>query len=41
VDEETGRWRSDRPITVDENFQIENEEDGGDWKKMKTGNSRR
>jgi hypothetical protein len=25
---------------VDEKFKIENEEDGGDWKKMKIGNSR-
>jgi hypothetical protein len=34
VVEETGCWRSDRLITVDEKFQMENEEDGGDWKRM-------
>jgi hypothetical protein len=27
-------------ITVDEKFQMENEKDGGDRKRMKTGNSR-
>jgi hypothetical protein len=30
VDKETGRWRSDLPITVDEKFQMDNEKDGGD-----------
>jgi hypothetical protein len=35
VVEERGCWKSDRLITVDEKFQMENEEDGGDWKRMK------
>jgi hypothetical protein len=34
--------RSNEPLEikpiVDENFQMENEENGGDWKRMKTGN---
>jgi hypothetical protein len=39
VDKETGPLKI-RPITVHEKFHMENEEDGGDWKRMKTGNSR-
>jgi hypothetical protein len=42
VDEEQGdRFDSRYPllITVDEKFQMENKEDGGDWKRMKTGDS--
>jgi hypothetical protein len=35
VDEETSRWRSNRLITVDEKFQMENEEDSADCKRMK------
>jgi hypothetical protein len=40
LDKETGYWRSDQATTVDDEFKMENEEYGSDWKRMETRNTR-